>query len=148
MKVFRRILLATDFSPASAGAALRALKLARASRARLWIVHVLEPVAEAHGVRWAYREMEAELRAGAHKSLRRLQERARKAGVRASCLLVTGAPQKGIVRAARAQRADLVVVGTHGRTGVAGVLLGSVAARVIAAAPCPVLAVRSRGSRR
>jgi nucleotide-binding universal stress UspA family protein len=49
-----------------------------------------------------------------------------------------------IVRSAKRQRADLIVMGTHGRTGVARFFLGSVAARVAATAPCPVLTVRGR----
>jgi nucleotide-binding universal stress UspA family protein len=48
------------------------------------------------------------------------------------------------VRAARSKRADVLVLGTHGRTGLPRFFLGSVAARVLATAPCPVLTVRGR----
>jgi nucleotide-binding universal stress UspA family protein len=51
-----------------------------------------------------------------------------------------------IVRTARALRADLIVMGTHGRTGVTRVVLGSAAARVVATASCPVLTVRARAT--
>jgi len=57
---------------------------------------------------------------------------------------VTGDPSAQIVRTARSTRADLIVIGTHGRRGVSKFLLGSVAERVIATAPCPVLTVRTK----
>jgi nucleotide-binding universal stress UspA family protein len=66
------------------------------------------------------------------------------AGVRATGLLLDGAPHDQIPRAARRNRADLIVIGTHGRTGLSKVLLGSVAERVIRSATCPVLTVRGR----
>jgi universal stress protein A len=59
-------------------------------------------------------------------------------------MLLQGLPHEQIVRAARAQRARLLVVGTHGRSGVARFFVGSVAGRVVASAPCPVVTVRGR----
>lgn len=145
MKPFRHILLATDFSPTAGAAGKRALALARACGARLSVVHVVPSLAQAQAVRWAYREMEAEVRRDAGRRLNGLVARARKAGVRAKGLLLSGTPaHEAISRAARSQKADLVVVGTHGHTGLAGALIGSVAARVVATAPCPVLTVRGR----
>jgi nucleotide-binding universal stress UspA family protein len=70
--------------------------------------------------------------------------RARKAGVRATGLLLEGVPHERVARAARAKKVDLLVIGTHGRTGLAKFFLGSVAARVIASVSCPVLTVRGR----
>jgi nucleotide-binding universal stress UspA family protein len=64
--------------------------------------------------------------------------------VRARGLLVEGVAHEQITRAAKRLRADLIVMGTHGRTGVARFFVGSVAARVTATAPCPVLTVRGR----
>ena len=64
--------------------------------------------------------------------------------MRATALLLDGAPHEQIGRAVRRVRADLLVIGTHGRSGLSKVLLGSVAERVIRVAPCPVLTVRSR----
>jgi nucleotide-binding universal stress UspA family protein len=74
----------------------------------------------------------------------RLRADAEKAGVRAVVDVRRGDPAEQIVRAARGGRADLLVVGTHGRRGMQKFLLGSVAERVLAAAPCPVLTVRGR----
>ena len=59
-------------------------------------------------------------------------------------LVVEGVAHEQITRAAKRLRADLIVMGTHGRTGVARFFVGSVAARVTATAPCPVLTVRGR----
>ncbi len=145
MKAFRHILLATDFSPSSGAAWKRGLDLARATGAPVLIVHVVPSLAQAQAVRWAYREMEAEIRADADKHLRALVARARKAGVRARAMLLSGMPaHEAIARAARSKKADLIVVGTHGRTGMAGALIGSVASRIVATAPCPVMTVRGR----
>jgi nucleotide-binding universal stress UspA family protein len=70
--------------------------------------------------------------------------RAKKSGIRVAATMVTGDPSAQIVRTARSTRADLIVIGTHGRRGVSKFLLGSVAERVIATAPCPVLTVRTK----
>lgn len=145
---FRRILHATDYSPASAAAFARAVELARAARASLTILHVFAPVipyaGEGYSLPQNYRRLLAEAQAEARRPLDRLVARARAAGVSARGRLLEGLPHDRIVRAARGARADLLVLGTHGRTGLSRLLLGSVAARVIARAPCPVLTVRGR----
>jgi nucleotide-binding universal stress UspA family protein len=64
--------------------------------------------------------------------------------VRARALLLEGIAADRIVRAARSTRADLIVIGTHGRTGFTRMVLGSVASRVISQAPCAVLTMRGR----
>jgi nucleotide-binding universal stress UspA family protein len=91
-----------------------------------------------------YERVHAVTRAAAQKELDRLVAKAEAAGVHASGVLLTGAPHDAIVRALKSRRADLAVIGTHGRTGLARVFVGSVAARVVALAPCPVLTVRGR----
>ena len=68
-----------------------------------------------------------------------------KAGVKARSLLLEGAAADQIVRAARKHHADVIVMGTHGRSGLSRFLLGSVAQRVLPLAPCAVLTVRGRG---
>lgn len=144
----RRILHPTDFSRASGAAFTRALDEARASRRQLVLVHVLAPVIPMAGEGYVspsvYQQMSEAGRAWAQKQMNRLLARARSKGVRARGLLLEGVAHEAIVRAARRQRADLIVIGTHGRTGVARFFLGSVAARVTATAPCPVLTVRGR----
>ena len=140
----RRILFATDFSGASQAAWTVALALAKAHRARLGIVHAVPPLALGQGLRWAYAEAEARARAVARKRLGILRDKARRAGIRAEISLVRAVPDAGILRAARSMRMHgvWIVMGTHGRTGMAAAFVGSVASRVVATAPCPVLTVR------
>ena len=89
-----------------------------------------------------YEQMEAAVWAEAQKQLQRRVEQARRAGVRVKSLLLEGIAHERIVRAARGRKADVVVIGTHGRTGLARLFLGSVASRLLAVSPCPVLTVR------
>jgi nucleotide-binding universal stress UspA family protein len=147
MKLFNRILAATDFSPASSPAVAQAVRLARATGAELLLVNAYEsPGTMTFGPYVAsatlYDEIEAALRGGAEKGLRPLAEQARKAGVRARSEVLRGVPSTAITDAARAYHADLIVIGTHGRGGISRFILGSVAQRVIATAPCPVMTVR------
>jgi nucleotide-binding universal stress UspA family protein len=144
---FRRVLHPSDFSPASRPAFRIALNLARAARADLLVAHVLPPlplVPDAYVTPTTYQELMRGQRASAQGRLDRLVRQAKAAGVRAAGLLVeAGPPAERITRLARARRADLIVMGTHGRTGLARALLGSVAQRVVATAGCPVLTVRA-----
>ncbi len=147
--LFHDVLHATDFSAASRKASAVAVDVARANRAALTIVHVLAPVVpvtagEGFVLPETYEQMEAAIRVAAQKQLDRLLARARTGGVQVSGLLLAGTPHEAIVRAAKSKRADLLVIGTHGRTGLARLFLGSVAARVLAMATCPVLTVRGR----
>jgi nucleotide-binding universal stress UspA family protein len=143
MSVARRLLLATDFSRASAGAFRAAVEWARRERAELVVAHVVEPLvieptflsAEERRDFARFADWQAE------QALRPLMARARRAGVRVTTVTLHGRPFEEIVREARRQRVRLAVVGTHGRSGLARVVLGSVAERVIALAPCPVLTV-------
>lgn len=146
--MFRRILFGTDFSAASRPAFRRAIELARQVRGRLLIAHVIPSVGplsdEGYMTPRMYEEMERAVRHSAQNQLDRLVARARKGGAAARGLLLSGAAPEAIARAARKERADIVVVGTHGRTGLQRLLAGSVASRVVGTAPCPVLTVRPR----
>jgi universal stress protein A len=145
-RTVRRILHPTDFSPASRPAFAKALELARERDAEVIVVHVLGSVAPMIGEGYvspqAYEQIQTSVRTHGQKQLDALVGRATKAKIRARGLLLEGVPYTQIVRAARSQRADLIVMGTHGRGGIARLFLGSVAERVVASAPCPVLTVR------
>lgn len=142
----KRILHASDFSSASRGAFNRALLEARHHHAELTIVHVLSPVLAYAGDSFvspaAYQALDDSSRAWAQKKLDGLVAKAKAAGVRAKGLLLEGVAHEQIIRAAKSKKADVLVVGTHGRTGIARLFVGSVAGRVVAGAPCPVLTVR------
>ena len=146
----RGVLHPTDFSKASTAAFTRSLAEARDNRSELVLVHVLSPVipmaaGEPPLRPSVYQRMNESARAWAQKQMDRLLAKAKAARVRARAVLLEGVTHEQIVRVAKRQRADMIVMGTHGRTGVARFFLGSVAARVTAAAPCPVLTVRGRG---
>jgi universal stress protein A len=146
MKMFQRILAATDFSPASTPALEQSVKLAKRDGALLLIAHAYqEPglVALSRAPARVYKEWDEKLREGCERKLRPLVENARKEGVEAQALLLKGFADEAIVKAAKQQGVDLIVMGTHGRRGAARLFLGSVASRVIATAPCPVMTVRS-----
>jgi universal stress protein A len=142
----RRILHPSDFSPASRPAFKRALELTKSVRGQLLVMHVIGPaplLGEGYLTPETIEAVMRGQRTGAQRALRALVNRAKAAGVRAAGLLVeTGLTHEQIVRAARRKHADVIVMGTHGRTGLTRLLLGSVAARVIATARCPVLTVR------
>jgi len=124
----RNILVATDFSPCSDQAVRAALALARHFGARLHLLHVVPRAAE----------REAALdRLGAFAE-------AHVEGVPFTAAVAAGRPAPEIVQHAERERVDLIVVGTHGRTGLAHVVMGSVAEAVVRTAPCQVLTIRLR----
>ena len=147
MKV-RRILHPTDFSQASRAAFARAVADARAGRAELLVAHVLPAVTPFVGDGYVspstYSDMEASIRAYGQKELDKLVAKAKAAGARVRGLLLEGTAADAIVRTARSARADVIVMGTHGRTGLARLFMGSVVERVVGTAPCPVLTVRGK----
>ena len=148
MAKIRKVMVASDFSSASRAAFARAVELAKANRATLLVMHAVTLPPPTLGGEYippqTWDRIEAATRAAAKKQIGRLVAKARRAGVRAGGLIMAGSPYEVIVRAARSKRVDVLVVGTHGRTGLPRFFLGSVAARVLATAPCPVLTVRGR----
>ena len=148
MSRVRRILHPTDFSRASSAAFARAVRMAKADRAQLLLVHVLASPAPMAGEGYIspefYDDLEASARRYAEKRLSGLQAKARKGGARTATLLREGVAHEQIIRAAKSKKADLIVMGTHGRTGIVEFFVGSIAARVVAGASCPVLTVRGR----
>ena len=146
MSRLRRILHATDFSPASRAGFARAIAMAKAHRAQLVLVHVLTPQAalavNGYMSPRIYDDLEAAADKYGQRHLDVLEAKARKGGVRSKTLLLHGLADQQIIRAARSTKADLIVIGTHGRMGLARLFLGSVASRVLAGARCPVLTVR------
>lgn len=145
--MFQRILLATDGSPASEKAAQLAVQLARAHDAELTALYVVDPypylgIGEANPMGFqAYMSAALKHAAEAHGKVMKLCDG--EPPVRFHARLVEDAAASvGIVQTARDIQADLVVVGSHGRTGVARLMLGSVAAKVVAESPVPVLIAR------
>ncbi len=143
---FHRILVAVDGSAPANAAARAAVRLAIAIGGRLIFCHsvesqrVLEYALASGGD--AERLLDARRRDG-HDLMDLVCEEARDAGLQADLALVEGAAVDGILDAATARSADLIVLGTHGRHGVERWTLGSVAERVVRGARCPVLTVHA-----
>jgi nucleotide-binding universal stress UspA family protein len=144
----RRILHPSDFSSASRAAFRKAIDMAKASRAELLLLHVVSPVVPVPGDGYVspemYEQLSASSRAWAQKRLDSLVAQAKKSRARVTGFILAGAASDEIVRFARARRVELIVMGTHGRKGIAKLFVGSVADRVVAAATCPVLTVRGK----
>lgn len=134
----KRILCASDFSKASRPALKVALGLARVMKSRLVLCHAYQVTAS------MLQNLIGPVRADAERRLGALSRSARASGVSVTTRLVEGASAAAIVRAAKKERAGLIVLGTHGRTGLTRMLIGSVAERVVRTAPCPVLTVPAR----
>jgi nucleotide-binding universal stress UspA family protein len=144
----RRILHATDFSGASKRALGAAVDFARHYKAELLLVHVLVPniayPADSLADPVFYVEIEKTTRRQAEAHLEKLVHQTQKARVKVKGLLLRGTAHEQIVRAARNRRADMIVIGTHGRAGLRRLLMGSVAGRVVSEATVPVLTVRGK----
>jgi universal stress protein A len=142
------VLFATDFSRLSLVAFPHAVEAAKQYKTELVILHVLPAPVTGDALQYApammYAEMKSAVLLRTRKELGRLVERARRAKVRARSRIAEGLAHEEIVRAAKGLRAGLIVIATHGRSGLSRMLLGSVAMQVIGGASCPVLTIRSR----
>jgi universal stress protein A len=145
----RRILAPTDFSPTSGRALDYAVDLARALGAEVILMHAVEPVALAPDVYGAsaIAPMLDEIERAARRTLDRIVAKLAKRRVRCRTALLTGPAATTIADAAAKLDADVIVMATHGRSGLSHLFLGSVAERVVRSARCPVLTVPERSQR-
>lgn len=146
--MFKHILLATDGSDASAHAAALAVELARTHGARLTALYVVDPypylgIGEANPMGFqAYMSAAYDHAAQAHARVTALCDQAGKP-VELSLRMAEDVPaSEGILRTARDEGADLIVVGSHGRGGLMRMVLGSIAGKVVAQSQLPVLVAR------
>ena len=147
MITLKNILVATDFSQASETALDYGRALARTFQAQLHVLHVVghipSAVYGAEGFATPYPELQQEVEAAARRQLDELLIDSDQPPLPTSPVLITSiSPAREIVEYAQRESIDLVVVGTHGRSAVAHLLMGSVAERVVRTAPCAVLTVR------
>ena len=143
--LWKSILVPTDFSPASFKALEYALTLGALSDARVTLAHIVVPVAAPDLVYGPVDWDEGEAMKQAKVRLNEIKhEQGFELSKQIKILVRRGHPYHEIDRIANDIRADLIVVSTHGRTGLRHLLLGSVAERVIRHAPCPVLVVREK----
>lgn len=146
MRPIQTILHPTDFSARAQQAFELACALARDHNARLIVMHVLErPSVVTSGVMMAPPPppAPAEERAIVKQKLESYQ--AADANIRVEHRFEEGDPVAGILFVAKEEKCDLIVLGTHGRTGLSRLLMGSVAEKVLRQAPCPVLVLKGDG---
>jgi len=149
MTTIKRILMATDFSDYSKEALDYAVYLARNLDADVYLLHVFEPpfyppsgrsLQVPHEIhRWI-----TALKEDASKKLNALIEETNRQDVKTHSIFKEGTPFLEVLKTAGEIPADLIVLGTHGRTGLSHFLMGSVAERVLRKAPCPVFMVRPK----
>lgn len=138
MMNFKRILCPIDFSDFNEAANEYASVLAQASGAELVYLHVMQP--DVPFATYSYANVELE----EAEDRKRLQEvKPTVAGIKASYIVEIGSPGTSIASYANDHGIDLIVLGTHGRTGFRRAIMGSIAEAVVRNADCPVLAVKS-----
>ena len=144
MKI-ERILFPIDFSEGSMNALDYAISLSKEYNSRLYLLHVVHDISMTAG--WQvphiridefYREMEE----GAKKEMEKFCREELRGIENIEQIVLRGIPDEEILRVARDKKIDIIVIGTHGRTGIDRLLFGSTAEKVVRKAPCPVLSVR------
>lgn len=144
----KKILMPTDFSKESAAATKYACELATQFDAELHLLHTLEHHLDSipdFGMGLVLPNYFTEAKAAAEKSLAGVLDPKWAPGRTIVKAVVEGSPKVEIIRYASRQNIDLIVLSTHGRTGLAHLMMGSVAESVVRTAPCPVLTVRPEG---
>ena len=150
--MFRRILVPVDGSPTSSRGLEAAIAIAKNQSARLCLLHVVDELFATLGFGATYvpagyvENVMSGLRAEGEKLLRSAEAKVRRRGLKFDTVLVETSGHRVadvIVRQAKKWRADVIVLGTHGRRGVSRLLMGSDAEMVVREAPVPVLLVRS-----
>ncbi len=142
----KKILVATDFSAGSLPALSQALEIARRFSARLLLVHVIHDPAEAPGfysAKKAGKKVFRNMEQAARQMMEEFADKHMKNFKKSDARVVPGLPAAQIVHLAEKEKVDLIVMGTHGRSGLTRLMLGSVADKVVRSATCPVLTVHA-----
>jgi nucleotide-binding universal stress UspA family protein len=139
----QHFLVPIDFSSYAEQALDSAIALAQKLQARVTLLHVIQPpgVNVAGGI-WPSATFLQDLEAAVTRDMEGYLVRVTAAGLAGEIVIVHGVPFQEILDTAKARQVDLIIMGTHGRTGLSHVLLGSVAEKVVRLAPCPVLIAR------
>jgi len=142
----KKVLHPTDFSDNSQKALEYAVAICEWHKAELTLLHVSEVLEFALPEYYMDRDEASrqlkERKDAAKKELGKIAAEHSKTGLRVNVLVAAGKPFIEIIRVAREQNMDMIVLGTHGRTGLAHILIGSTSEKVVRKAPCPVLTIR------
>lgn len=149
----QRILVPTDLSAASLAGLDYAAELAGPFNAEIVVLYVVEPIVYAtptdlYGATADLGTVLQEQERSGRTQLKKLQDRYGKKVRKLRAMQQTGTPYVAITNAAKKLKADLIVMSTHGRTGLSHLLMGSVAEKIVRTSPCPVLTVRAGSKRR
>ncbi len=145
----RKILCSADFSKASEAAFPYAKVLALNGGAEVYLLHVIEPyiLPIEYGLApMPYAEIEDEIKTNTTAQLEKIAKKYFR-GVKTKTLIRWGLVSSTILDLTKREKIDLIVMGTHGRTGLSHVFLGSTAEKIVRLASCPVLTVRSKASK-
>jgi nucleotide-binding universal stress UspA family protein len=144
MASIQRVLLATDFSETSTYAAEYAVLIAKQFGAALHVLHVVENVSPIlmDGLAYLPPDFFEEMEKAAAEKLERVIARDKRDKLAVTLTMRRGAPFVEIVKYAKEQNMDLIVLGTHGRGAIAHALMGNIAEKVVRKASCPVLTIR------
>ena len=143
------ILVGVDESPYSAAAVRFVTHMKWPEGTEIRLVSAVQPVAASYAMvempvpAAAFEEASRELREARQASTALLEREVRDSGFKTNARVVSGDARFALIDAAKSEHADLLVVGSHGRTGFSKLLLGSVASHVVTHAPCSVLVVKS-----
>ena len=144
-----KILVPTDFSEFSGHALRYGCEFAKRFNAKLYLLNVVEdlyPIVPEPGMSSVLApNYLVDLSDSANREIEKLPTEEMGTGLAIERAVLTGTPFLEIIRYAREQDCDLIVIGTHGRSGLVHALMGSVSEKVVRKAPCPVLAVRPNG---
>ena len=142
---FKKILFATDFSEGSDFAFKAALSLARKYDSKLTIIHIINEPVDLRGFyvpHISFDKLEEEIEQGAEKLMEKFCRQHIKDFENYESHVLPGIPYDEIIKKAQEFNADLIVLGTHGRTGLDHVLFGSTAEKVVRKSPIPVMTIR------
>ncbi len=147
-----KVMIGVDDSPASQAALEFVRRVAWPSDTTMKVVSAVELPATAYATAYAPADLDLgawldELTKHYQEVVSRDETVLRSAGLRVESGVLQGDPREMLIEEARRERADLVVVGSHGRTGLDRLLMGSVASHVVTHAPCSVLVVKEAGKR-
>ena len=145
MEEFKKILFPTDFSESAENASHYAISLAQKYGGKIYAVHVIEPFTYTVDFGIDYSAQYKEMETSAKKLLNEIVASLKKSKIDVEGVLLSGEPFVEIIKYAKKKQVNLIIMATHGRTGIEHMLMGSVAEKVVRKSPCPVLSIKKAG---